>query len=389
MSVGINKFFSLKIYSILAIAAFLFFFKCSDFRKPLGLYKSLYNNSQCAAVECHAETPLMSSIPTSGKHTVHLEKGNPCESCHYNYQININHKNGILDASTDAVIVYFDSLNPKAAWNNSSGDCSNLTCHGVGAASVNWYIGTTSCSICHASATGMPSDARHAKHVTGKGYACSTCHLNRGPGTSYHVNGTKDVNLSGGGTYVSPTCSGVSCHGGGSPDWTVAGPLDCKTCHTGSLTPGDTGITGKHASHVATRNIGCEVCHENYRADPKHDNGTFNTESITAFDTDASQGSMWGHVTTTFTEPGTCSEISCHGGGAADWYSPGTLGCQDCHNGGAIGPFSSGHGDHLSNNVSCTNSCCHGDTDLSHVDNNFSPGSGGWIGCTCHGNCTD
>ena len=296
-----------------------------------------YSTGNLACMACHTGSLAPGGTGSSGKHTVHLAIG--CEVCHETYTNDARHGNGSNETIS---ITSFDVNGSQGSlWGNVTvafsepGTCASISCHGGGSSPADWFSASVSCSICHSTVTAMPSDDRHIKHVTEKGYACPTCHEGRGPGTSYHANGAKDVYISGGGSYTSPTCSGVSCHGSvtgtGAPRWTDSGPLACTDCHLGNLMPGDTGTKGKHDYHGPSKNMVCEVCHENYRADVKHANGLKETASITSFDSDGSHGSSWGNVTTTVTEPGTCSSISCHGGGSADWYSSGTLACSACH----------------------------------------------------------
>lgn len=99
--------------------------------------------------------------------------------------------------------VDFDGFNPTAAYNYTTGACSNMYCHGNGvtSAGTGTWTSTTAftCSRCHGMA---PNTGEHPKHVADKGYLCSECHANVVGSTSisdkvHHIDGTVDVNVTG------------------------------------------------------------------------------------------------------------------------------------------------------------------------------------------------
>jgi hypothetical protein len=112
-----------------------------------NLNMSLYT---CMAYDCHSGTQLRIFPPISGRHLDHLgEDGGPvglgCETCHFKYYGNLQHKNGFINgfnwlynARTPGTIVFFDTDLPGATWDPNTGNCSGLpggSCHGT----ENWY----------------------------------------------------------------------------------------------------------------------------------------------------------------------------------------------------------------------------------------------------------
>jgi predicted CxxxxCH...CXXCH cytochrome family protein len=107
---------------------------------------------------CH-RSDIASGLPmNSGAHTTHLNNGFSCSACHVNtvsdnnYALNAstglqNHVNGARDVSIKGV--YDSDSNPGNNWDNATGTCSNVVCHGGNP--VNWTsdIGKVTCEKCH------------------------------------------------------------------------------------------------------------------------------------------------------------------------------------------------------------------------------------------------
>jgi predicted CxxxxCH...CXXCH cytochrome family protein len=219
-----------------------------------------------------------------------------CGECHAPVCAPNGSKNvvfGVLAGSRGAVPTYVPSTSTTAA------TCSNVYCHSKNVVPLQWtyrYSATpptlaAECSTCH----GYPP-ANHRPTSD-----CSTCH-----GTTVLANGTIDlvagrhinglVDFSGGGSGTG-ACNG--CHGttteDGRPDYASSPsspnshglhPQGCNVCHAGTTTDG-TSI-----------------------ADPAlHMNG--------AYDLQAGGGASFTYSFAT--TGGTCSNISCHGGGSATW----------------------------------------------------------------------
>ncbi len=356
---------------------FLFLSRCSDLRETGN---NSGNNSKCSALECHASTLLSRGIPLSGKHTPHLQMGVQCGSCHYNYQENITHRNGILDTETGNSIVYFDASSSNATWNPGDRSCSSINCHYYTIpASKNtrndnrvttrsdikvfWYEASSGCLTCHG--TGSPIDpmatngsgvnGKHTAHVSEGGIDCVSCHnsytlepshmngITGGaePGSIVSFNGNfLGISISASFDSYLKICGNISCHGGtGAIDWYAASVV-CTDCHTAGsaidpLATSGNGAAGKHVAHVTTRGIDCDVCHKDYKDKPSHINGIYGkaeTDIIVYFNTQNPSAS-WNDGS------GTCNTMTCHG--STDWYSA-SAGCTVCHSSGSsIDPVAS------------------------------------------------
>ncbi len=327
----------------------------------------LAQQSSCTAYDCHLSTRLGQYPPLTGKHQQHLSRGLICENCHYNYLNAITHKNGILDASTATVFVNFDGLNPNASWDNSMGDCSNLTCHGVGAASFNWYSAVANgCTVCHSAGSAfdpverdIASGGKHSKHLnTGHSVIndinCLTCHTGYSSSKS-HVNGTWDsantvsfgVKYTGTWTDVTNSCNSLSCHG--DAVW-YSGTFGCEGCHNAvyssyhpnpfrtsaeSFRPAGPATSGSHIKHFINRNRGytCETCHNGYGLNSNHLNGTYETSGLMAFNITRPSDPYSGNPAAWNDTTGKCSYVWCHGAQTTtdNWYAPVTLACRGCH----------------------------------------------------------
>lgn len=174
--------------------------------------------------------------------------------------------------------------------NNSSSDHTHnagtncTTCH-----THKNKFSAPDCNACHNSTFPEWSTDAHATHVTRYNYACSTCHFQRGSGTTYHQDGTKDINFDPNGlakrngadantptfNSVAKTCSNVYCHSNGrtayrgkdatytwsgtigsqvatyatTPSWTTGKITTCKNvCHGGPANPPPSPYTVTSAS---------------------------------------------------------------------------------------------------------------------------------------------
>ncbi len=326
---------------------------------------------------CHSEGSPIDPLSTNGqgvkgKHTVHVTDQNiECNTCHYDYKSRSTHMNNVYGGSseTESIVRFngtFDSTAVTTDFNDSTGQCDNISCHG-GTGDVNWYSDSSGCTSCHSSGSaidpmttnGSGGSGKHGAHVTDKAIECVICHEGY-KDKDTHMNGTYGKaesstivyfdtdgsqgsswgNVSAVFTDADGTCDSISCHGGyGGVNW-YSTATGCSACHiSGSiidpLTTSGSGTDGKHTVHVTGRAIDCQICHEDYKTIDTHMNGTYGkaeSSTIVYFDTDGSQGSSWGNVSAVFTDAdGTCDSISCHGGsGGISWYDNVT-GCSFCH----------------------------------------------------------
>ena len=227
--------------------------------------------------------------------------------------------------------------------------------------------------------TGSTSAGAHAKHAiappTGLGYACVVCHYNGMPATpllgnnkiqigfniplyggSYSVGGTYDgAALSAPYTYEgtnstsvttggAKTCSSIYCHSDGtsvssgatpngmSPAWDSPSLFACTGCH--GFPPSYTNGQPKANSHSHTQS--CHFCHYGTTTDGTtitnpalHANGVYNIQP----DPSATFNGVPVSFTYTYDQNGgTCSAISCHGGGTLSWGAVLTpADCAVCH----------------------------------------------------------
>jgi len=149
--------------------------------------------------KCHASTSSLEMDPLStngtgtyGKHVKHvLEHGILCETRHFNYYSSTHHMNGTLDGgrTTSLNVVSLNIVGPVGTWSPSSGQCTNVACHGPG--TMDWH-GVTSwttpadCTVCHSSSfssaldplvtNASGSSGKHVRHVSDMKYSCTACH---------------------------------------------------------------------------------------------------------------------------------------------------------------------------------------------------------------------
>ena len=283
------------IFSILLLFTFL---NCSKERDAFSI-----QTSSCSASECHPASPLKKFQPESGKHSQHLQMGYICENCHYLYENQSTHKDGKLDGSGSASIINFDVLISTGSWDNSTSDCSSISCHGGGTSIINWYDNLTStCLVCHSGGSvidplvtgGSGTAGKHIKHVTDGGLSCEKCHDNYKL-LPTHYNGQVDTgnqavlltlfdSVNPAGQWFNDTgpgtgsCKTLACHGASELDWYTTNTWTlpvCSSCHGSALNSRRqvTGAAGDFGANAAikSRHITagsdpgpdqCKVCHD-------------------------------------------------------------------------------------------------------------------------------
>lgn len=233
----------------------------------------------CGAFQCHESSPLAEYPPTSGKHSAHInspqldDTNDICLNCHWDHDRDPLHRNGF----------------------------------------INGY------------------DARSEKPTSGRIVHFGGL-MNRRTGVP--VSAEFDSN--------SKKCNSISCHGGGgNVSWYTA-ESGCSVCHrTGSsidpVSMNGYGTAGKHGIHVKELNLSCEKCHNGYKEQATHFNGTLDAGdpaiTLTLFDETNESGSWFGD---TGPNTGSCTSLDCHGSSILDWYSTNTWtlpSCSDCHRG--------------------------------------------------------
>jgi len=288
-----------------------------------------------------------------------------------------------------------------ATYNQATGQCSNLYCHGDylggGNASPTWGSAATGgCGTCHPDDSSQDSGS-HSKHVGtapgeyGTRISCAGCHLDvSGAGAAAHWDMIANVTISsgygsaaayspasnGGTPAVGDTyggCYSLDCHGASMPSgaagadttpvWGNAATGQCGSCHLADGSPDIT--SGSHTIHLDT---GSGVYGSNIRYDCSRchnlvdtaDNGFAEINSVqrhadaaTDIDFDSFNADA-----RTYQATGTdqCSGLYCHGnfpGGntnnAATWGSPASGTCGTCHGSDASAtPASGSHVSHLS-----------------------------------------
>ncbi|MCP4754470.1 MAG: CxxxxCH/CxxCH domain-containing protein, partial [Proteobacteria bacterium] len=317
---------------------------------------------------------------SGGKHAAHVSDGKiDCQTCHRDYKSRTTHMNGVFGREESATIIEFDGAFPvggnvNAGFDDDSGGCSDVSCHGGTGAAGDWYADSVACLDCHRAGTIDPSSTggsgqsgKHQAHLN-RDIDCVVCHENY-PNESGHMNGIYGddesatiVRWSGewpvSGHDVTAdfddgdgACNAVSCHGGGGDvGWYQTAETGCTDCHaSGSsidpLSTGGGGASGKHGSHAGDRGIDCEICHLDYRENPNHINGTYGKlESSTIVGMGGDWPGTGNTVVATFNDgSGGCANVSCHGNtGGMTWYQE-TSACTDCHSpGSSIDPKTSG-----------------------------------------------
>lgn len=282
----------------------------------------------CRAGECHgfevAGHPdlALGANPVSGNHQTHVTRAQ-CERCHDTYD------NRHYDGSVQTEGLVFNGQQP-GNWSEKNGTCSSTTCHGTG----RWGEDSPQCSMCHGEEgpRGLPESGSHAPHLANVTNDCQTCHSNYQV-TPSHRNGAFDTsglvhfnsaNPSGSFNETTSGCSSLSCHGTAS--WGDSNP-SCAMCHgPGGILPNPT--SGSHQIHVKQMSQDCQTCHNGYRTNSQHNNGTLNASGSVSFGSQNPYGSY-------SPQAQTCSNLNCHG--TATWGETNPS-CAMCHREGGPGP---------------------------------------------------
>ncbi len=340
---------------------------------------------------------------TAGAHDKHVNtKGYECLICHLNsVGSGAEHNNGDPKSITlgfslfggaylggiydgQSGVNYDNSEVNTTVLSTGSASCDNIYCHGKLPNGTIWgggkntapsWDGSVTCSSCH-DAGGALSDLsyKHSNHTDADRHAvaCEKCHTQTATGStsikneSYHVNNTKDIIFSAGGTYTSgdKSCSTTYCHSdgsGGSPNvevsWDDPIEMECDSCHNGrpgSETPEM--VSNGHNRLVSSnwvRQYKCYYCHDdtmdssnNIKDFSKHVNETKDVVTNSNWYITGSPDPTYDSGTKT------CDNIYCHSDGttvnpeikSVAWtdskmscnschgHAPGT--CTDCHNDG-------------------------------------------------------
>ncbi len=325
-----------------------------------------------------------------------FDQDGSCQVCHFDWNYTgcttchnrqVNHVNSSIDVAFSqsfplGVITGSGSYSGDPAPQTDYGSCASLYCHSQGTRASAPYVGPNvsdvtwggnsmpgDCTGCHGGdkATALPiNTGSHPKHIGD--YDCSKCHqntvadsrtLNQTPyssytnGQRYHVDGKITIAFSSdiatNGSYAGQTspviyrqagstygaCSNLYCHSNGtsvetgvietysSATWGSSGPLACDSCH--AYGPDYPNGLPKANSHQVHGSNNCQYCHAattttgNSITDPaNHVNGIY--------DIQAGSGVSFSY------SGGTCSNISCHQGGNADWGSTSlSFDCDTCH----------------------------------------------------------
>ncbi len=359
----------------------LFITACSDLKDTVS-----QQGNNCAASDCHTSTLLKQYPPDSGRHTEHLSTGLSCDSCHFNYNENALHKNGVKDTDTGEVIVFFNLKNTAVSWNQRITTCENNSCH----KDADWYGSAVfGCTDCHS----VPESGSHKKHSGDLSYECTECHNGYRYDPS-HTNGTLDnpdsspgmmsfgtLNPSGSYDNSTDTCSNLQCHGSGTPRW--GSSSECGSCH------GNPPLTGAHSKHVTDSGLACNECHlERGSGTSYHADGNPDVNVTTAVNPSGN------YTPGVLPGTGTCDSLYCHGSDTPAW--DGTVSCGSCH---GTPPATGAHLRHVNDlGYSCSkchNGSVHGsmavevDFDATNPSGNYVPGSSPGTGtCNslyCHG----
>ena len=279
-----------------------------------------------ACTNCHApgistafDPVATNGVPPDGRHEKHVtSRGIACERCHNDYLSRPTHMNGTKDTDDPAVnLMQFNIVGATGSWTGDTGaltgSCASISCHG--SETLDWYGYSTwalpaSCTSCHAASyaaaldplvtNGSGSAGKHTKHVTGYGFACTSCHQGY-PSRTSHASGAMDAqdpsvaivwfdSFNASGAWTNDTgsgtgaCASLYCHGtyagtfdysffgeaktasyagngGAAPSWYSATGLSCDACHGNP--PAIPDSTQKYTWHSGSHGGGndCQLCH--------------------------------------------------------------------------------------------------------------------------------
>jgi len=303
--------------------------------------------------DCHNNNQASGTPMVSGTHTSHINNSSTigtnyeCSTCHI----------GTLDSGNDGAIgtgKIANHVNGQrdvvgsliGSYNEPADTCSNVYCHSSGQATptyrtvATWGSGTNyDCKACHGAdtdlasvagepnysngGTGVNNSNSHQKHVSAAS-DCTKCHddtTNNGTqilGTGRHTDGSRDVavnsayDTNAGTKYDNyntgtKTCSSISCHGVGTPQW--GGTVSCEDCHSA--------------------------------ADNDVDDFTYNNATTAAIN--STEWTGYGHGATAGDLPLACTDCHSSGSSHGDTANPFRLlktdnnACFDCHGTGSAG----------------------------------------------------
>ena len=336
--------------------------------------------AQIACYDCHGSNNPADYRPVDsahrdiitggfqGNHRTHMDPAATpasCAKCHSGSdEYTTSHRDWRIDISPNinnspAMTIY---ANGSTSFNQTPtpqlGTCRNVNCHFETTTPV-WgstpYSGPGDCNGCHSVPGASGVHAKHDGYFPFSANGCTRCHPDYKTGLKFshatsaghtgrgiHVlfstgtyNGTGlNYQPSQSGSRVFGNCSDTYCHSNGAsvatttipanttPLWN-AEPLTCDGCH--GTPPGYTGGSPKansHPKHVTD----CSICHFATTT-----TGTSISDPIrhvnTTYDLQAKTGYTFSY---TFSAGGgTCTNISCHFDGTAQWGT--TLGCAACH----------------------------------------------------------
>ncbi len=228
-------------------------------------------------------------------HTYGDHQGMDCNKCHQPHNTDKTNiylvRSSVVTPNSGTKIVIFSSETGTNSFadNNSAYDGICEVCHtttlyhrndGTGNAHET-AVNCTSCHPhmlnfsadcdgCHATVGNYSTDA-HTTHIEGLyAYSCSTCHFERGAGTTYHRNSTAEVNFDPNGlatrngadsntptwNSVAKTCTNVYCHSNG-----VTADRGTDGTYTWGVLPfGTVSYATTPAWDIGTINI-CSSCH--------------------------------------------------------------------------------------------------------------------------------
>lgn len=344
-------------------------------------------------------SPGVTGSVTAGAHGTHVNtKGFECEQCHVNsVGTGPEHNNGAPQSISigfslfsgtylggiydgQATANYDNSEVNTTVMNTGSLTCDNLYCHsnaapfdGVNVYEAPAWDGSVTCASCHDEGGSITTlSAKHGVHTDESRYAfpCEKCHDQTANGStsikneSYHVNNTKDIIFTGGGSYNAGTraCTNTYCHSdaaGGAPNVAVAFSdavtMDCTSCHdgrTGDLTEMTTNGHERLVSSNWVRQYKCYYCHDDTM------NSSNNIKDLTKHVNETKDvviNSNWyvtGSPDPTY-DSGTkvCDNTYCHSDGTsvnpdikAVAWTDGRMKCNSCH-GHADGTCTECHSD--------------------------------------------
>ncbi|GFO60933.1 cytochrome c [Geomonas silvestris] len=273
-----------------------------------------------------------SGVARANSHKNHVAAAADCQNCHATTTADgLSIKAGAT-AHTNSVIDVVAG-NGKS-FTVSGKTCSNVSCHSgngiiANVAAATWGA-SLGCAGCHGDATTLATNA-HAKHVSGKGYACATCHSSTVTGSTTIANpalhGDGLVEVAGSFTYTAAakSCSTAACHGSSTPSWTNTASGACGSCHAALSTTGGVIATNGHGAHFtaaygpamsASSATSCAVCH------------IYTTDTATTHVDGTVQ------LAAGFNKVGTCT--GCHQ--QSTTWTGGRVSCESCHStaGGAL-----------------------------------------------------